>query len=160
MTNHQQLVLLAVAALAIPIAACRVATPISPAERPSDSTAPTPLPTELSFTSVLAKMPMQDTARVAGALGSVVVVGLLNQTAPCFGLSSAATRTANRIVLRLVATEVQGTCNTFAAGAFDYDVGVTAVAAGVYEVSVLHRVIAKDGRVIEAEVGARRVEVW
>jgi hypothetical protein len=89
----------------------------------------------------------------------VLVLGLLNQTMPCFGLTSSAVRTGARIVVRLTATEVSSTCNTFAAGAMDYDVGVAGVPAGAYEVDVLHRVAFRDGRVVETKAGARRVEV-
>lgn len=120
---------------------------------------PSPFPTELNFTSVLAKAPMTDTARVAGVAGKVVAVGLLNQTPPCFGLTSDAAKESQRIVLRLTATEVSGTCNTFAAGAFDYNVGVSGVAPGTYDVEVVHRVLFKDGRAEEHTVGAKRVEV-
>ena len=102
---------------------------------------------------------MQDTARVAAVAAGVAVAGLLNQTAPCFSLASVATKTGAVIVVRLTATEGPGTCATFAAGAFDYDVGVTGMPAGTYDVDVLHRVVFKDGRVAESRVGARRVEV-
>ena len=152
-------VLAAALALAASIAACRGSTSISPADLPSDSTIPVELITALSFASVLAKAPMQDTARVAAVQGGVAVVGLLNQTAPCFSLSSAATRWAEHIVLRLTAKEAEGTCNTFAAGAFAYDVGVKGIAPGTYEVDVLHRVLFNDGRAAEAKVGAMRVSV-
>jgi hypothetical protein len=141
--------MLAVMATAAALAACRVSTSVAPAE----------LPTELSFTSVLARPPMKDTARVAGVQGSVAVLGLLNQTAPCFTLSSAASRDGTRVVLRLTAQETPGTCATFAAGAFDYDVGVKGLAPGEYDVDVLHRVQFKDGRVAEEKVGGKRVEV-
>jgi hypothetical protein len=127
---------------------------------PAESTGPVALRTELSSTSVLARAPMQDTARVAGqAAGMVAVIGLLNQTAPCFALSSAAQRTGSLVVLRLTATEQPGTCATFAAGAFDYDVGVRGLAVGSYDVSVIHRVVFKDGRVVEAKVADRQVQV-
>jgi hypothetical protein len=89
----------------------------------------------------------------------VAVVGVLNQTAPCFALSSTAERTGSLVVLRLTATEQPGTCATFAAGAFDYDVAVRGLAAGSYDVEVVHRVVFKDGRLAEAKVGSRRAEV-
>jgi hypothetical protein len=137
------------AALLATVAACRVSTSVSPAE----------LPTELASRAVLARAPMRDTAGVAAVRGGVEVVGLLNQTAPCFRLSSDATRAGERIVVRLTATEKAETCNTFAAGAFDYDVGVSGLAPGSYDVEVVHRVQLKDGRVAEEKVSARRVEV-
>jgi hypothetical protein len=126
----------------------------------SQSEAAEVLVTELSATSVLARAPMQDSARVAGSVvGMIAVVGVLNQTSPCFALSSSAQRTGSRVVLHVVATEQPGTCATFAAGAFDYDVGVRGLPVGSYDVDVLHRVAFKDGRVTESTVGARRVEV-
>lgn len=137
--------------LLMSLAACTMATTVVPEELA--------LPTELSSTSVLARAPMVDTARVAGVSGYVAVVGVLNQTAPCFGLGSAATRLGPRVVVRLTAQQVAGTCATFAAGAFDYDVGVKGLATGVYDVDVFHRVVFNDGRVDEAKVGSRRVEV-
>jgi hypothetical protein len=143
-------------ALIAALGACRMSTTLAPAE----STNPVALPTELSATSVLAKAPMQDTARVAGqAAGMVAVIGLLNQTAPCFALSSAAQRTASLVVLRLTATEQPGTCATFAAGAFDYNVSVRGLATGSYDVDVIHRVVFKDGRIVEARVGGSQVQV-
>ena len=123
------------------------------------SVTPTELPSELSFTAVLATGTLRDTARVAGVQGGMAVHGLLNQTPPCFGLSASATREGARIVLRLSAREAEGTCNTFAAGAFDYDVGVTGLVPGTYDADVLHRVQFKDGRVTESRVGAKTVVV-
>jgi hypothetical protein len=146
-------------AITVSLAACSVSPTLSPADQSSDSAIPVPLPTELSSTSVLATPPMLDTARVAGVSGYVAVLGLLNQTAPCFGLTSAASRQGSRVVVRLVAQQVQGTCATFAAGAFDYDVAVKGLAPGTYDVEVLHRVLFNDGRVAESSVGARRVVV-
>jgi hypothetical protein len=147
---------LATFALSALLGACGMSATLAPAESPD----PIALPTELSSTSVLAQASMQDTARVAGAIvGMVGVIGLLNQTAPCFALSSAAQRTGSLVVLRLTATERPGTCATFAAGAFDYDVAVRGLAAGIYDVEVLHRVVFKDGRVSETKAGSRRVEV-
>jgi Zn-dependent alcohol dehydrogenase len=142
------------AVLAASSAACSITTAVSQAEVPEV------LVTELSASSVLARAPMQDTARVAGSVvGMVGVIGLLNQTAPCFALSAAAQRAGSSVVVRITATEQPGTCATFAAGAFDYDVAVRGLAAGAYDVDVMHRVQFKDGRVTEAKVGARRVEV-
>jgi hypothetical protein len=146
-------------AISVSLGACSVSTALSPADQSSDNGIPVPLPTELNSTSVLANAPLVDTARVAGVSGYVAILGLLNQTAPCFGLTSAASRQGSRIVVRLVARQVQGTCATFAAGAFDYDVAVKGLAPGVYDVEVLHRVLFNDGRVAESRVGARRVEV-
>jgi hypothetical protein len=155
MTTRSLALVLSVASSAM-LGACTTSATLAPA----DSTPPIALATELSSTSVLAHVPMQDTARVAGsAAGMVAVVGLLNQTAPCFALSAAAERAGSRVVLRLIATEQPGTCATFAAGAFDYDVGIRGLAAGSYDVDVVHRVVFKDGRVAEAKAGGRRVEV-
>jgi hypothetical protein len=155
MTFHRPLVL----AIVVSLAACGVSPTLSPADQSSDAAIPVLLPTELNSTSVLAKAPMVDTARVAGVSGYVAILGLLHQTAPCFGLTSAASRQGSRVVVRLVAQQVQGTCATFAAGAFDYDVAVKGLAPGTYDVEVLHRVVFNDGRVAEASVGARRVGV-
>ena len=145
--------------LAASLTGCRIATAVVPLDEPSDVAIPVALPTELSFTPVLAQAPLRDTARIAGVPGRVAVLGLLNQTAPCFGLSSAATRTGDRIVIRLLAKEVSGTCNTFAAGAFDYDVGASTGAPGTYDVDVVHRIELNTGRVVETKVGGKRVEV-
>lgn len=147
-----------VAVLAI-VVACGGATAISSAGEPSDTTVPVSLPTELTSTAVLARAPLRDTARVAGVAGGAAVVGLLNQTPPCFALSSAATRTGSRVVVRMTAKETTGTCATFAAGAFDYDLGVTGLAPGTYEVEVVHRVERKDGSVVEQKAGGTRVAV-
>ena len=117
------------------------------------------LPTDLSFKSVVARPPMLDTARATGAAGRVEVRGLLNQTAPCFALTSDAARDGERIVLRLVATEQPGTCATFAAGAFDYTASIPGLSAGTYDVEVRHRVLCKDGRVTEAKVGGGPIAV-
>jgi hypothetical protein len=117
------------------------------------------LPTDLSFNSVLARPPMQDTAGVTGAAGRAEVHGLLNQTAPCFALTSDAARDGARIVVRLVATEQPGTCATFAAGAFNYVASVPGLSAGTYDVEVRHRVLFKDGRVSESKVGGGAVVV-
>jgi hypothetical protein len=125
----------------------------------STTVAPVPLSTTLSFASVLARPPMRDSAHVEAEQGRLAVAGLLNQTAPCFSLSSAATEQEERVVLRLTATETQQTCNTFAAGAFDYDVAVQGLTPGTYDVDVLHRVLFKDGRVTEEKVGTARVQV-
>ena len=146
-------------ALAVSLAACSVTTTISPNGESSEGSVPVPLSTELNASSVLAQAPMVDTARIAHTGTYVAVLGLLNQTAPCFGLASSATRQGRHVVLRLVAQQVPGTCATFAAGAFDYDVGVKGLAPGMYDVDVVHRVQFNDGRVVEAKVGARRVEV-
>jgi hypothetical protein len=143
-------------ALSALLGACSMSTALEPAE----TTDPVVLTTELSFTSVLAQAPMQDTARVAGSVvGMVGVIGLLNQTAPCFALSSAAQRAGTLVRLRLTAAEQPGTCATFAAGAFDYDVAVRGLPPGSYDVEVLHRVVFKDGRVTQAKAGSRHVEV-
>ena len=123
------------------------------------SVASSALPTELSFTSVLARPPMLDTANAAGVDGRIEVRGLLNQTAPCFALTSDAARDGERIVLRLVATEQPGTCATFAAGAFDYVASIPGLPAGAYDVVVRHRVLFKDGRVTESKVGGGAVAV-
>jgi len=117
------------------------------------------LPTDLSFKSVVARPPMLDTTRAAGAVGRVEVHGLLNQTAPCFALTSDAARDGERIVLRLVAAEQPGTCATFAAGAFDYVASIPGLSAGTYDVEVRHRVLFKDGRVSESKVGGGAVVV-
>jgi hypothetical protein len=89
----------------------------------------------------------------------VAAVGLLNQTAPCFALSATAQRTGSLVVLRVIATEQPGTCATFAAGAFDYEVSVRGLATGSYDVDVIHRVVFKDGRIAEAKVGGSQVQV-
>jgi len=141
--------LLLAVALAASVTACQAYTSVSAAD----------LPTELSFTPVLAQAPMRDTARVAGVSGSVAILGLLNQSPPCFSLASGATREGDRVIVRLTAKEAAQTCNTFAAGAFDYDVGVRGLAPGTYFVDVLHRVLFKDGRAVEERAGTRRVEV-
>jgi hypothetical protein len=117
------------------------------------------LPSELSYKSVVARPPMLDTARATGAVGRVEVRGLLNQTAPCFVLTSDAARDGERIAVRLVATEQPGTCATFAAGAFDYLASIPGLAAGSYEVEVRHRVSFKDGRVTESKVASAPVVV-
>ena len=151
--------LLRALALCAPLAGCSVTSTIAPSGQSSDASVPVVLPTELDATSVLATAPMLDTARVAGVGTYVAVLGLLNQTAPCFGLSSTATRQGTRVVVRLTAQQVEGTCATFAAGAFDYDVGVKGLSAGTYDVEVVHRVVLNDGRISESTVGARRVDV-
>jgi hypothetical protein len=151
--------LLCSAAMLATFVACRGGTRISAADMPNDTAVLSVLPTELSSTSVLAKPPMLDTARVAGVARGVAVVGLLNQTAPCFALFSTATRTGGHVVIRMTAKEKPGTCATFAAGAFDYDVAVTLLAPGTYDVDILHRVEFKDGTVAEKKVGGRRVVV-
>ena len=121
---------------------------------------PMPLPTELSATQVLAQAPMQDSARVAGSIvGFVGVLGLFNRTAPCFTLSSTATRSANHVTVILRATEQPGTCATFAAGAFEYDVAVRGLTPDIYEVDVVHRVLFQGGGATETRVASRRVEV-
>ncbi|HET9013000.1 MAG TPA: hypothetical protein VFN38_14335, partial [Gemmatimonadaceae bacterium] len=117
------------------------------------------LSTELTFTTVLAKAPMRDSAAVHASPGGVAVAGLLNQTAPCFGIASSATQEGERVVLRLTATETRQTCATFAAGAFDYGVVAKGLAPGVYDVDVVHRVAFKDGRTVEEKVGSQRVRV-
>ena len=117
------------------------------------------LPTDLSFTSVVARSPMLDTARATGAIGRIDVHGLLNQTAPCFALASDAARDGARIVVRLVATEQPGTCATFAAGAFDYTASIPGLPTGTYDVEVRHRVLFKDGRVSESKVGGGPIAV-
>lgn len=123
------------------------------------SVAPSAVPTELSFTSVVARPPMLDTANAAGVAGRVEVHGLLNQTAPCFALTSDAARAGGRIVLRLVATEQPGTCATFAAGAFDYVASIPGLSAGTYDVEVRHRILFKDGRVTESIVSGGPIVV-
>jgi hypothetical protein len=150
--------LLLLLASTVALGAC-VSASLAATAPPADGTGPSALRTELAFESVLAQAPMRDTARVAAAPGQVLVAGLLNQTMPCFGLTSGAVRTGNRIVVRLTATEVNSTCATFAAGAMDYDVGVAGMAAGAYDVDVVHRVVFKDGRIVETKAGTRRVEV-
>jgi hypothetical protein len=142
-------------ALAVSAAGCSVDTTMSPA----GSGQPSTFDTELNFSPVLARATVPDTARVAGVVGGVAVLGLLNRTAPCFGLSAAASAQGDRVVIRVTATETQGTCNTFAAGAFDYDVSVKTIPVGSYEVEVVHRVAFKDGRVVEATAGGKRVQV-
>ena len=79
-------------------------------------------------------------------------MGLLNQTAPCYTLSSAATKTGARVLVRVSAKEKPETCATFAAGAFNYHVYVKGLPSGFYEVEVVHNVFFKDGRVAEAKV--------
>ena len=148
-----------VLALATSLAACSITTTISPSGESSDDSIPIALPTELNAASVLAQASLADTARVAGTGTYVAIMGLLNQTAPCYGLAAVATRQGNRVVVRMIAQQVAGTCATFAAGAFDYDVGVKGLAPGTYDVEVLHRVQFNDGRVVESKVGGRRVEV-
>jgi hypothetical protein len=145
--------------LGLSLAACGVTTVVSPSGESGDHSEPVALPTELNAEHVLATAPMVDTARVAGTGTYVAVMGLLNQTAPCFGLSSSATRQGSRVVVRIVVQQVQGTCATFAAGAFEYDVGVKGLPPGTYDVDVVHRVRFNDGRVEESKVGARTVKV-
>ena len=137
-------------------AACTVTPIVSPAD---SSREPSPLRVELSPNPVLAIPPMRDTARVAGVTGGIAVVGVLNQTAPCFALSASATRTNARVLLVVTAKEAPGTCATFAAGAFEYDVGVQWLASGTYDVDVVHRIMRNDGTVAEATVGGKRVQV-
>jgi hypothetical protein len=137
-------------------AACTVTPVVSPADSSGE---PSPLRVELSPNPVLATPPARDTARVAGVTGGVAVVGVLNQTAPCFALSASATRTNTRVLVLMTATEAPGTCATFAAGAFEYDVGVQGLASGTYDVDIVHRVVRNDGTVVEATVGGKRVQV-
>lgn len=145
--------------LAGTLAGCTITTGLSTVELPDDASIPEALATELSSTNVLATAAMKDTARVAGVSGYVAVLGLLNLTAPCFGLSSTAARSGGYVALRVIATEVPHACATFAAGAFDYDVGVKGLAPGSYRVDVLHRVVLRDGRTTETRVGGKVVEV-
>ena len=145
--------------LAILLGACGLATTLSPEDQASESGVSLPLPTELNAASVLAHAPMVDTARVAGVVGYVAVLGLLNQTAPCFGIESDASRNGRHITVRIVSRQVDGTCATFAAGAYDYDVGVKGLAPGQYDVDVVHRILFNDGRVAQTTVATRRVEV-
>jgi hypothetical protein len=146
-------------AFTLSLAACSMTTAFAPAGQSSDTSVPITLTTELNATPVLAKPPMVDTARVAGTGTFVAVVGLLNQTAPCFGIASAATRQGTHVRLRLTAQQIEGTCATLAAGAYDYDVAVKGLAPGTYDVDVMHRILFNDGRVAESKVGSRRVEV-
>lgn len=117
------------------------------------------LPTELSFTSVLARAPMLDTARAVGGRGQVAAAGVLNQAAPCFALSSHAASTGSRITVRLIATEKPGTCATFAAGAFDYSVAVKGLSPGSYDVELFHRADFQDGRIADTKILTTRLEV-
>src|SRR5689334_7574509 len=105
LTFMRRLRLVSSAAVLTISAACAGTPTISPAESPGDASTPVALPIELSSHSVLATPPMRDTARVAGVTGAVAVLGLLNQTAPCYALSAAAARTGSRVSLVVTATE-------------------------------------------------------
>ncbi len=131
------------------LAACTVSTGVAPAEPH----------TALTWESVLARVPMRDSAGVAVGGAELVVTGLLNQTAPCFRLTSRAGGTGSQVVVQVTASEVPTTCNTFAAGAFDYVVRVMDLAPGRYDVEVRHHVIFRDGRTTDAMVGSGTVVV-
>lgn len=123
------------------------------------STTPVLVATDLLSGSIVARAPMRDTATLAVLSGHLIVTGVLNQSAPCFALTSVATRTGSHLVVRLVATEVSYPCFTFVAGAFDYVIAFPGLGTGDYDVDVSHRLQLPAGRVMEFPVASGRVHV-